>query len=388
MPIRPPRRDADSAWRCASAASSSISRAAITRCLATNSWFSGREGLELVARDPVEVLVLDVVRQVRIDVILAHRARVEGVAILFRLELAGVLVTACRRSPTRPQALVVTTTCRVRRSAVSARRPRAARGCAIPARLPLACRLPVPRGSRGTVAARLPLARQASRPALVAPGRPCAASTRAPACRRARVAPRRRRAASTRVRACRHDLVELDRQCVASTHVRACRRGWACRRELGVRRRPACAHLEERRRRLGRAGRSLPSRSPPGRPPVGRDPLGRCRSGTFAVGAAILRFVGVAHVISWIVARVIRDLTQNGHPNESGGHFHKEVRRCPTLPQSLPCSTIGAESLSFRVRNVTGRFPLAMAAETLLIYAISFWPVSSRHALRENLPKA
>ena len=46
----------------------------------------------------------------------------------------------------------------------------------------------------------------------------------------------------------------------------------------------------------------------------------------------------------------------------------KEVRRCPTLPQGHPCSTIGAEGLSFRVRNVTGRFPFAMAAETLLIY--------------------
>src|SRR5687768_4132982 len=45
-----------------------------------------------------------------------------------------------------------------------------------------------------------------------------------------------------------------------------------------------------------------------------------------------------------------------------------EVRRCPTLPQGPPCSTIGAERLSFRVRNVTGRFPLAMAAETLLMF--------------------
>ena len=44
----------------------------------------------------------------------------------------------------------------------------------------------------------------------------------------------------------------------------------------------------------------------------------------------------------------------------------KEVRRCPTLPQGPPCSTIGAVRLSFRVRNVTGRFPHAMAAETLL----------------------
>src|SRR5688572_19680450 len=50
-----------------------------------------------------------------------------------------------------------------------------------------------------------------------------------------------------------------------------------------------------------------------------------------------------------------------------GWPFHKEVRRCPTLPQGHPCSTIGAGSLSFRVRNVTGRFPPAMAAETLLI---------------------
>ena len=60
-------------------------------------------------------------------------------------------------------------------------------------------------------------------------------------------------------------------------------------------------------------------------------------------------------------------LTRNGHP-ALGGHFTKEVRRCPTLPQGPPCSTIGAERLSFRVRNVTGRFPLAMAAETLLMF--------------------
>ena len=57
-------------------------------------------------------------------------------------------------------------------------------------------------------------------------------------------------------------------------------------------------------------------------------------------------------------------LTKNGHPS-SGGHSSMNVRRCPTLPQGRPCSTIGAASLSFRVRNVSGRFPRAMAAETL-----------------------
>ncbi len=65
-------------------------------------------------------------------------------------------------------------------------------------------------------------------------------------------------------------------------------------------------------------------------------------------------------------------LTQDSHPavliKLRGWLSYKEVRRCPTLPQGPPCSTIGAESLSFRVRNVTGRFPLAMAAETLLMY--------------------
>ena len=42
------------------------------------------------------------------------------------------------------------------------------------------------------------------------------------------------------------------------------------------------------------------------------------------------------------------------------------VRRCPTLPHPLGCSTIGAARLSFRVRNGTGRFPCAMATETFL----------------------
>ena len=46
----------------------------------------------------------------------------------------------------------------------------------------------------------------------------------------------------------------------------------------------------------------------------------------------------------------------------------KEVRRCPTLPHPPECSTIGAVSLSYRVRNVTGRFPDAITTETLSTY--------------------
>lgn len=44
------------------------------------------------------------------------------------------------------------------------------------------------------------------------------------------------------------------------------------------------------------------------------------------------------------------------------------VRRCPTLPQVPTCSTIGAERLSFRVRNGAGRFPFAMITVTLWSY--------------------
>ncbi len=76
-----------------------------------------------------------------------------------------------------------------------------------------------------------------------------------------------------------------------------------------------------------------------------------------------------------------------------GGLCRKNVRRRPTLPRSHPRSTIGAERLSFRVRNGTGRFPLAMAAETLLRfqsdraqrYECSRFPTESRepHSGRE-----
>ena len=41
------------------------------------------------------------------------------------------------------------------------------------------------------------------------------------------------------------------------------------------------------------------------------------------------------------------------------------VRRCPTLPHPVECSTIGAVGLSFRVRDGTGRFPHAMTTVTL-----------------------
>jgi hypothetical protein len=81
-----------------------------------------------------------------------------------------------------------------------------------------------------------------------------------------------------------------------------------------------------------------------------------------------------------------------------GALFWVCVRRCPTFPPGLG-SIIGAGRLSFRVRDGSGRFPVAVAAVTLcnlfwwwgavwvwdlwLRVCVSFRPVSasSLHAL-------
>ncbi len=75
------------------------------------------------------------------------------------------------------------------------------------------------------------------------------------------------------------------------------------------------------------------------------------------------------------------------------------VRRRPTLPQVPTCSTIGAERLSFRVRNGAGRFPLAMITETLWSYGgphprwggsrplLGNYTVDARHLCRKTSPR-
>src|SRR5664279_2556692 len=68
------------------------------------------------------------------------------------------------------------------------------------------------------------------------------------------------------------------------------------------------------------------------------------------------------------------NLTRTRAAPNQGDPRSKSVRRRPTLPRSGPRSTIGAERLSFRVRDGTGRFPLAMVAETLWRYGPSSLP--------------
>jgi hypothetical protein len=55
--------------------------------------------------------------------------------------------------------------------------------------------------------------------------------------------------------------------------------------------------------------------------------------------------------------------------------FKGEIRRRPTLPGSLPPSTIGAGGLNFRVRNGNGCDPSALATEKLF---------SALHSAPEN----
>jgi hypothetical protein len=50
---------------------------------------------------------------------------------------------------------------------------------------------------------------------------------------------------------------------------------------------------------------------------------------------------------------------------KTSGLFMIKFRRRPTLPHSLPCSTIGAKGLNFRVRDGNGCDPFAIATEKL-----------------------
>ena len=54
--------------------------------------------------------------------------------------------------------------------------------------------------------------------------------------------------------------------------------------------------------------------------------------------------------------------------------FIKIFRRRPTLPLSLPSSTIGAKELNFRVRDGNGCFLFAIATEkTLTLNTENIW---------------
>lgn len=89
---------------------------------------------------------------------------------------------------------------------------------------------------------------------------------------------------------------------------------------------------------------------PPARPPARRGP-----SSAFDDRSALIR----------PPARTDSLTSKTERAAPEGRPFQKSVRRRPTLPHSRPCSTIGAEGLSFRVRNGAGRFPFAMTAVTL-----------------------
>src|SRR5699024_1942536 len=77
-------------------------------------------------------------------------------------------------------------------------------------------------------------------------------------------------------------------------------------------------------------------------------------------------------------------LTQESPRRLVGGSPGMVVRLRPTLPHRLRCSTIGAERLSFRVRNGTGRFPFAVTAVTLWKYDLQLTVSRELHSGREH----
>ena len=87
-----------------------------------------------------------------------------------------------------------------------------------------------------------------------------------------------------------------------------------------------------------------------------------CGDEWFGGGAGVVWWFtrGVALLLVWGVVKHVDPRTL------VGGGSSWCVRRCPTLPHPGGCSTIGAERLSFRVRNGTGRFPFAMTTVTVL----------------------
>ena len=88
-------------------------------------------------------------------------------------------------------------------------------------------------------------------------------------------------------------------------------------------------------------------------------PVGPCRRlgpeggwGKTKTGSSSLRLTAARSTPFWGIPRRSKTCsTQKG------------LRQCPTLPQRIPCSTIGAGGLNGRVRNGNGCDPSAIVAE-------------------------
>ena len=107
---------------------------------------------------------------------------------------------------------------------------------------------------------------------------------------------------------------------------------------------------------------------------ISRGPTGmgrpRCRVGAggvlFVSGHARSPGCFCGGVWVWVVS--VSDMGKAPWGVCSEGLPVRVVRRRATLPHPVGCSTIAVPSLSFRVRNGTGRLTWAMAAANLLLY--------------------
>jgi hypothetical protein len=118
--------------------------------------------------------------------------------------------------------------------------------------------------------------------------------------------------------------------------------------------------------RPGRGGRhapGLPCGCPDSRVPL----LGRhghvLRHGRAGLGGHLVPPLSFLLAAQWASALVSAYCLQCSMPPRRAASKERFPRR-PTLPQGPPCSTIGAGGLNFRVRNVAGCTPSAIATET------------------------
>ena len=104
----------------------------------------------------------------------------------------------------------------------------------------------------------------------------------------------------------------------------------------------------------------------------GREPCVGSRPGLLSGKSAVERDISTASIRQAKKAFGKAEIAFSAQ--RSGQRLYKSLAasvgvlwRCPTLPQPIGCSTIGAAGLSFQVRNVAGRFPGAVTTTRLFV---------------------
>ena len=100
------------------------------------------------------------------------------------------------------------------------------------------------------------------------------------------------------------------------------------------------------------------------------------------LGALTLPSIGTVEDLPNRGGELSTDDAYKKSPHMRASFFCKKCWRRPTLPPGLPGSTIGAEELSFRVRDGIGRTLFAIATNKVLASSYNASEFSSLRSLR------